>query len=95
MNRISIPRFGLGLGVASALFYLGCVLTMLVLPHEAVVRVFNSLMHGLDVQSLMRWEIPWWESVLGVVGTFVLGWLFGALVAIVYNLGLNRPGGDG
>lgn len=30
MNRISIPRFGLGLGTASALLYLGCVLIVLV-----------------------------------------------------------------
>jgi hypothetical protein len=68
---------------------------MLILPHDVVVRVFNSLMHGLDVRSIMRWDIPWWESALGVIETFVVGWLFGALVAGIYNLGLKRSVSDG
>lgn len=40
MNRISILRFGLGLGVAAALFYLGCVLMI-----TTAVKVSETLGH--------------------------------------------------
>jgi len=42
-------------------------------------------MHGVDVTSIMRWDMPWWETALGVIETFVLGWLFGGLIAGCYN----------
>lgn len=37
-----------------------------------------------------RMDIPWWEAVMGIVQTFILGWLIGALVAAIYNAGSNR-----
>ena len=43
MGHLSIVRFGLSLGAASAVFYLGCVLLMMTLPEERVVAFFNSL----------------------------------------------------
>ena len=58
---------------------------MLTVPQDAAVRFFNSLMHGVDVTSIMRWDMPWWETALGVIETFVLGWLFGGLIAGCYN----------
>ena len=42
-------------------------------------------MHGVDVTTIMRWDMPWWETILGVIEIFVLGWLFGALIACCYN----------
>jgi hypothetical protein len=41
---------------------------------------------------MMRWEVPWWEAGMGVAEIFILGWLFGALMAVLYNLGLGRRG---
>jgi hypothetical protein len=38
----------------------------------------------------MRWDMPWWEALLGVVETFILAWLVGAAVAALYNLGASR-----
>ncbi|MFO7956623.1 MAG: DUF5676 family membrane protein [Candidatus Brocadiia bacterium] len=90
MNRLSVRRFGFGLGAASALLYLGCVFIMLTVPQEVVIRFFNSILHGWDVTPIMRWDMPWWEAVIGVLEIFILGWLFGAVVAVFYNLGLAR-----
>jgi len=90
MNRLSVRRLGLGLGAASALLYLGCVFIMLTVPKEVVIRFFNSLLHGWDVTPIMRWDMPWTEAVIGVLETFILGWLFGAVVAVFYNLGLAK-----
>jgi hypothetical protein len=30
--------------------------------------------------------MPWWEAVIGVAQVSILGWLFGAMVAALYNL---------
>lgn len=86
MSTLSIKRFGFALGAVSALLYLGCMFVMLTVPKEAVIRFFNSLMHGADVSSIMRWDMPWWEAIIGVLEVFILGWLVGATVAMFYNL---------
>ncbi len=85
MNKLSIPRFGFAIAVASALSYLGCVFVMMTVPQNVAIRFFNSLMHGVDVTTIMRWDMPWWETILGVIEIFVLGWLFGAIIAGCYN----------
>lgn len=90
MHTISIRRLGLALGTACGVFYLGCVLVMLTAPKHAVVRFFNSIMHGWNVEPIMRWDMPWWEAVLGTIEITILGWLFGALVAAVYNLSAGQ-----
>ncbi|WP_391503320.1 DUF5676 family membrane protein [Botrimarina mediterranea] len=68
---------------------------MLSVPQDVAIRFFNSLMHGVDVTTIMRWDMPWWETVLGVVDIFALGWLFGALIAGCYNCcekSASKPG---
>lgn len=92
MNTLSIRGSGLALGGGSALLYLGCVFVMLTVPHEAAVRFFNSLTHGVDWEPIMRWDMPWWEMIIGVLEVFILGWLFGAVLASLYNFGAGRKG---
>lgn len=92
MTRLSIKRFGFALGAGFALAYLACVFVMMTVPQEAAVRFFNSIMHGIDVAPIMRWDMPWTEMVIGVLEVFVLGWLFGAVFAVLYNLGTDREG---
>ena len=86
MHIINPKRAGFGFGGTLAIFYLGCVFVMLTVPQDAVVRFFNSIMHGWHVEPIMRWDMPWWEAAIGVVEIFILGWLFGALFAVLYNL---------
>jgi len=90
MHNLSIKRFGFALGAVSALLYLGCMFVMLTVPKEAVIRFFNSLMHGVDVTPIMRWDMPWWEAMVGVVEIFILGWLVGAAMAMFYNLAAKK-----
>lgn len=90
INVISIKRFGFALGAISALLYLGCVFVMLTVPQPAVVAFFNSLLHGWDVEPLMRWDMPWWEAIVGFIEVFILGWLIGAALAMFYNLTADR-----
>lgn len=89
MNALSVTRFGFALAMASALFYVACTVVMMTVPQEVAIRFFNSVMHGVDVTSITRWDMPWSEMVVGVLETFILGWLFGAITAVFYNVGLN------
>lgn len=86
MNSLSPKRVGFAFGGALALFYLGCVFVMLTVPRDAAVRFFNSIMHGWNVEPIMRWDIPWWEAAIGILELFILGWMFGALIAVLYNM---------
>ncbi|NEN23810.1 hypothetical protein G3O08_09880 [Cryomorpha ignava] len=90
MQYISIKKFALAWGVAGVIFYLGCIILMVTIGHEGTIWFFNSLLHGLDISSIVRMNIPWTEALIGLVETFILGWLFGALIAAVYNISFNK-----
>jgi hypothetical protein len=90
MGRIDIKRFGLAFGSTAALLYLGCILVVSTAGRETTIRFFNSLLHGIDVTAILRTEMPLWEMLMGIVETFILGWLIGASIASIYNFGLRR-----
>lgn len=90
MNAINIKRLGLAFGFTGALLYFGCVFLMTVLGHDRTVIFFNSLLHGFDTSSIIRMEISVWESLLGIVETFIIFWFVGALIAAVYNFSLKK-----
>lgn len=85
MNTINVRKFGLACGLTGILLYLGCIVLMVTVGHNGTITFFNSLLHGLDVTSIVRMDIPWWEAVIGMVETFILAWLIGACVAGIYN----------
>jgi len=87
VHTLSIRRLGFALGGACAILYVGCVFVMLTVPREAVVRFFNSIMHGWNVEPIMRWDMRWWEAIIGTLELFILGWLVGAVIAVLYNVG--------
>lgn len=90
METINIKRLGAALGITSAFLYLGCVFVMWTVGKGTSILFFNSLMHGIDVTSIIRTEMPWWEMAMGLVEIFILGWLTGATMASIYNFGLDR-----
>jgi hypothetical protein len=66
-------------------FYVGCFITMATVPRDQAVAFFNSLLHGLDLGPVLRDRVPALEFAVGILSTFVVGWLAGAIVAAVYN----------
>ena len=84
-NTINIKKFGLSLGLTLTLLYVGCIIVMGTVGHEGTIKFFNSLLHGLDVTSIIRNKIPFEEVCIGIVETFILGWLIGATIAAIYN----------
>lgn len=81
-------RLGWGFGATGVVFYLGCMLTMATVPREKAVIFFNSLLHGLNVEPILKTSIPGSEVMLGLTTTFILGWFAGVLIAGFYNWGL-------
>ncbi len=63
---------------------------MLSLGKEGAVFFFNSLMHGIDVTSILRTDMPLYEMSIGLIEIFILAWLIGATVASLYNLRLGQ-----
>ncbi len=90
MNHINVKKLGLAFGLTGTLLYLGCMVLMFTVGHDGTVKFFNSLLHGLDVSSIVRIEIPLWEAGIGIVETFILGWLIGACIAGFYNATMSK-----
>lgn len=85
MNRINIKKFGFAFGLTGAILYIGCMVVMFTASRDGTIDFFNSLLHGLDTASIIRMDVPFWEALIGIVQTFIIGWLTGALIAAFYN----------
>ncbi|MEZ4848207.1 MAG: DUF5676 family membrane protein [Bacteroidia bacterium] len=90
MNTIDYKKFGLAFGLTGALLYLGCILLMITVGREGTITFFNNILHGLDVGPIIRMNVPIWGALLGIIETFILGWITGACIAFFYNLSLRR-----
>ena len=85
-TKFDAKKMGLAFGLTAALLYLGCMLVMATVGHGNSIKFFNSLLHGLDVSAIIRTNVPLWEAGVGIVQTFIIGWLVGACIAGFYNL---------
>jgi hypothetical protein len=90
MGTIKVKKLGLAVGGTAAIVYLGCALVMAVVGRDGIILFLNSLLHGLDVSALIRMNVPWWETLVGAAEIFILGWLSGATVAAIYNIGARK-----
>ena len=90
MKTISIKKLGMATGLTGALLYLGCMVVMFTAGREGSVKFFNSLLHGLDVSTIIRMDMPLWEACLGIIQTFILSWLIGACIASLYNWQIKK-----
>ena len=90
MTRIHIKRLGFACGITGVILYLGCIVLMATIGRNGTISFFNSLFHGMDVSSVIRMDVPAIEALMGIVQTFILGWLIGACVAAFYNVTIKR-----
>ena len=85
-TTLSANKLGLSIGLTGVLIYAGCILTMSTVPRDQAVMFFNSLLHGIDVDPILRKSMPLREVVLGILTTFALGWIGGVLISGFYKL---------
>lgn len=89
MKTLNIKKMGLAVGATGAVLYSGCIILMVSVGREGTIFFFNSLLHGLDIEPLIRMSVPPLDALFGIIQTFILGWLIGALIAAIYNIGLG------
>lgn len=89
VQALSPQRLGFALGTSGVVFYLGCMLTMATVSKDQAITFFNSLLHGLDVSTILVTSVSLGEVMLGLCSTFILGWFAGMMIAGVYNFGLH------
>ncbi|MFT5824238.1 MAG: hypothetical protein ACI8ZM_005504 [Crocinitomix sp.] len=85
MNNISYKRLGVAFGLTGAIFYLGCMILMVAVGKSGTVAFFNSVLHGLDIEPIIKMNVHFLHAAIGLVLTFILGWISGASVAGFYN----------
>lgn len=94
MQKLNANTLGLAIGITVAIVYLGCICLMLMVGQEGTIWFFNSILHGLDVSSVSRMNVPFGQTLMGIILSFSLGWLSGFLVGTIYNWRgrlLNNP----
>ena len=85
MGAINVKKMALAVGLTAACLHLGCVSVLLFTSRETTIAFFNSLLHGLDVSSILRTDMSAVEMTYGFAQIFILGWLTGASIASIYN----------
>ena len=86
MNRLHVTRFGFATGTTVAVIYFGCILVSLCLGNEAIAKFFGYLAHGFDFAPILRTApITITEAAIGIIQWFIIAWLSGASIAILYN----------
>ena len=85
MDVINVRGLGLAFGSTAAILYLGCALILHSLGTEKAITFFNSLMHGIDVTSIIKTDMSLGTMIIGIIQVFILGWLTGASIASIYN----------
>ena len=90
MKMLSIKKLGMAVGTTGAVLYIGCIILMVSVGREGTIFFFNSLLHGLDVEPIIRMSVPPMDALFGLIQTFILGWLVGALIAAIYNIGIYQ-----
>jgi len=89
-TTINAKKFGFAVGLTMALLYLGCTMVMATVGYDGTVKFFNSLLHGLDVTNIVRMDVSLGEAAIGLIETFIIGWLIGACIAAFYNLTVSK-----
>lgn len=92
MNRINAKLMGLACGLTGMLLYIACMIAMAIIGHNGSVKIANSLLHGLDVSSIIRMEVPILESVMGILESFILFGIIGVCISGFYNFLVGKLG---
>ena len=86
MKLIHIKSLGFAAGITAALLYLGCALVVNFTSAETTRTFFNSLLHGIDIGTMLRMNVSFRETILGLIQTFIIAWLIGTSIAAIYNI---------
>lgn len=88
MNHINIKQLGFAIGTTIVIIYIGCIAVVSLISTQEAIAFFNNLMHSIDTTTIIRKApMSFLEIIIGIVEWFIIGWLIGASIASIYNLG--------
>lgn len=91
MNHINIKQLGFAIGTTIVIIYIGCIAVVSLISTQDAVTFFNNLMHSIDTTTIIRkTPISFLEMIIGIVEWFIIGWLIGASIASIYNIGIKN-----
>ena len=80
MENLNAKSIALSFGFVAALIYIICWVFIAIFPLETIIKVSNSLMHGIDISSIAAKDTGFAESLLGfvivVLGSMAVGYIF-------------------
>lgn len=94
MTTINPVRTGFATALTVSLLYLACILVIMIMPKETAVAFYNSVLHGIDISTILMSSMSLPQLVFGLINMFIIGWLVGATFAAVYNLLGNYMQGE-
>ncbi len=65
-------RLGLAVAATSLVLFLGCTLVLFALPHDRAVELFNNLLHGVNIEPILRPTPGLVPTILSGAATFIL-----------------------
>lgn len=90
MDVINVKKLGLSFGLTFAFLHVLCVSVVSFASRETTIMFFNTLLHGLDVTTVLRTEMSALEMIYGFFQIFILGYFLGASIASIYNFHFMR-----
>jgi hypothetical protein len=88
--KLHPTRFGFAIGITVAIIYTACITVSLCLGNEAIAEYIGYLAHGFDLSALVKnTPLQFGDALIGIAEWFVIGWLIGSLIAVVYNASMK------
>jgi hypothetical protein len=83
--KLQPTKLAAACAIVGVVFYIGCAVLMTVLDQDGTSWFFNSILHGFDVTSILRMDVPLADALVGGVLTGLMAGFSGWLIAVLYN----------
>ena len=78
-------KIGLSTGFTGFIIYLICFILMSILPKDSIISLANLIFHGIDFTSIIRMDIPFIETIMGLLLSFFVWGGIGFIFSTLYN----------
>ena len=84
MSRRNINATGIAFAITLTLLNIVCLLLLIIAPNFTL-SLFGSFIHGVDLSKIAVTPNFGVDTFIGVIATFVGGYLIGVVFAAIYN----------
>lgn len=84
MEKLNVKAFAFASASTFGIASVVCALLFWAAPAFAL-GLFSNLVHGIDLTSIAKTGLSLSNALVGLILAMVLGYLFGALIALLYN----------